>query len=178
MFSFSNISQFSNTDDYLPLLNAVLLTDLIVITLLIIGWIPSKVLKEWYEKYSLSAVIADVLIILIGILLARFLYPFFFSSYSLFSFTFLAVVIQIFHDFSFYGLFSVIPRGTNYMMDTFKDYGKESGIRAIIADSLMMISACVFGSFFKSLGKNSNIILLIFLVYLVPYFIYTRFTPS
>jgi len=175
---FSNISQFSNLDDYLPILNAVILTDLIFMILLIFGWIKSVELGKWYEKYNLGAVVADVLIIFIGIILVRFLYPFIFSQFSIWYFVLLAVVIQIIHDICFYLLFSAIPRGSNYMMDTFKDYAKEIGARAIVADSFMMICACLFASFFKSLGKNSNVILLVFLVYMVPYLVYTRFPRS
>jgi hypothetical protein len=57
---FKNISDFNNVNDYLPILNAVLITDMVVILLLIFGFIKSKVLVEWYKKYNLSAVIADI----------------------------------------------------------------------------------------------------------------------
>ncbi len=63
-----SISDFNNTSDYLPILTGVLITDLCVIFLLIFGSINSKVLVEWYRKYNLSAVIADVLILVIGII--------------------------------------------------------------------------------------------------------------
>ena len=62
-----DIHNFSNTADYLSILNGVLITDLSVILLLIGGFIKSNVLKKWYKDLSLSAVIADVLIIVIGI---------------------------------------------------------------------------------------------------------------
>ena len=64
-----NISQFSNTSDYLPILNGVIITDIIVIILLLVGIINSCVLQTWYRSISLSAVIADVLIIFIGIII-------------------------------------------------------------------------------------------------------------
>ena len=57
--------------NYLALLNAVLLTDIFVILLSIFGIIKSKVLKEWYVNYNLSAVIADVLIIVLVIILSK-----------------------------------------------------------------------------------------------------------
>ena len=56
---FKNISDFNNVNDYLPILNAVLITDMVVILLLIFGFIKSKVLVEWYKKYNLSAVIEE-----------------------------------------------------------------------------------------------------------------------
>ena len=67
MYMLKNIAQFNKTSDYVPILNSVLITDLLVILLLNTSIIKSRVLKEWYNKYNLSAVIADTLIIFIGI---------------------------------------------------------------------------------------------------------------
>ena len=105
-----NIADFSNTNDYLPLFNAVLITDLFVIFLLNIGVIKSQVLRQWYSKYNLSAVIADVLIILIGLIITRAIYYYVFDSFSILKFIILAVLVQITHDILFYVLFSNIPR--------------------------------------------------------------------
>ena len=78
------------------------ITDLCVIFLLIFGFIKSSVLVEWYRKYNLSAVIADVLIIVIGIIITRFIYPYVFGgNFSLIKFIGLAVSIQIVHDILF-----------------------------------------------------------------------------
>ena len=170
---FKSISRFDNTSDYLPILNGALITDLFVIFLLIFGAIKSKVLVEWYRKYNLSAVIADVLIIFIGIILARFAYPYVFGEkFSLIKFIGLAVAIQIVHDISFYYLFKMVPRGKNMMLDTFKDYANEVGFKAILSDSLMIISTCLLSSYFASLNLNTNIIILILSVYILPYAIY------
>ena len=64
-----NIANFNNVNDYLPLFNAVLITDLFVILLLNTKIIKSDVLRKWYSQYNLSAVIADVLIILFGFII-------------------------------------------------------------------------------------------------------------
>jgi hypothetical protein len=170
---FKSISNFNNTSDYLPILNGVIITDLCVIFLLIFGFIKSNVLVEWYRKYNLSAAIADVLIIVIGIIMARFVYPYVFGEkFSLIKFIGLAVAIQITHDILFYYMFKLVPRGRNMMLDTFKDYANEVGFKAVLSDSLMMISACVLSSYFVSLNLNSNIIILILSVYILPYAIY------
>ena len=170
---FKSISDFNNTADYLSILNGALITDLCVIFLLIFGFINSKVLVEWYRKYNLSAVIADVLIIVIGIIMARFAYPYVFGEkFSLIKFIGLAVAIQIVHDMLFYYLFQMIPRGKNMMLDTFKDYASEVGFKAVLSDSLMMILACLLSSYFVSLNLNTNIIILILSMYILPYAIY------
>jgi len=171
---FKSISDFNNTADYLSILNGALITDLCVIFLLIFGFIKSKVLIEWYRKYNLSAVIADVLIIVIGIIMARFAYPYVFGEkFSLIKFIGLAVVIQILHDILFYYMFKLVPRGKNMMLDTFKDYANEVGFKAVVSDSLMIISTCLLSSYFVSLNLNSNIIILILSVYILPYAINT-----
>ena len=170
---FKSISDFNNTDDYLSILNGVLITDLCVIFLLIFGFIKSKVLIEWYRKYNLGAVIADVLIIVIGIIMARFIYPYVFGEkFSLIKFIVLAVLIQVVHDISFYYMFMLVPRGKNMMLDTFKDYANEVGFKAVLSDSLMMILSCLLSSYFVSLNLNTNIIILIFSLYILPYAVY------
>ena len=167
-----NIADFNNINDYLPLFNAVLITDLFVILLLNIRIIKSKVLRQWYLQYNLSAVIADVLIILIGLIITRAIYYYVFKTFSLFKFIILAVVVQIAHDILFYILFSNIPRGVNKMIDTFKDYANEVSYKAILADSGMMIMSCLIASYLSNKNTNINIIVLISFVYLLPYLLY------
>jgi hypothetical protein len=169
----NNISNFSNTQDYLPILNGVILTDLLVIAFLLSGAIGSYVLKMWYREYHLGAVIADVLIIVIGILLARFLYPMIFKEYSLIKFLILVVGIQIIHDLLFYSVAVSIPRGRSRILDVFKDYGKENGVKAIAADSAMMVSSVLLASFLKGQTLNTNLLVLIFSVYLIPYMVFS-----
>jgi uncharacterized protein YacL len=168
---FKDISKFNNVNDYLPILNGCINADLTIIFLLYHGIFKSFYLKKWYKKYQLSAVLADVLILVIGIILARFFYNYIFTSFSIFKFTCLAVIIQIIHDFLFYFLFKSVPKGYNAMLDFFKEYAKELGIGAILGDSFMMILSCLFSSHFATYSLNYNIILLIISLYFFPYMI-------
>ena len=167
-----NIGDFNKVSDYLPLFNAVLITDLFVILLLNITVIKSKVLRQWYSQYNLSAVIADVLIILIGLIITRAIYYYIFDSFSLLKFIILAVIVQITHDILFYVFFSSIPRGVNKMIDTFKDYANDVSYKAILADGGMMIMACLIASYLVNKNTNTNIIVLISFIYLLPYLLY------
>jgi uncharacterized protein YacL len=169
---FKNIAVFNNTNDYLPLLNGVLITDLVVISLLNTGFIKSKVLRKWYTQYNLSAVIADVLIILIGLIIARAIYYYIFDKFSIIKFIFVAVLVQIAHDILFYIFFQNVPRGTNKMLDTFKDYANDVSYKAILSDSGMMILACLISSYLANKSANVNIIVLIIFIYLLPYLLY------
>ena len=168
---FKNISFFNNVNDYLPILNGCINADLIIILLAFHNIFNSNYLKKWYKKYQLSAVIADVLILVIGIIIARFFYKFIFDKFELWKFTVLAVFIQIIHDLLFYQLFKSIPYGYNEMLDFFKEYAKEVGTGAIIGDSFMMIMACVLSSHYATYSLNTNIILLVVSVYFIPYLI-------
>lgn len=168
---FKDISHFSNVHDYLPILNGCINADLIIIFLVFHNVFRSTYLKRWYKKYQLSAVLADVLILMIGIVIARFLYASLFPTFVLWKFTALAVGIQIVHDIAFYHFFSSVPRGYNEMLDFFKDYAKEAGAGAIVGDSFMMILSCVLSSYFASQSVNLNVVTLIVSLYFVPYMI-------
>jgi len=167
-----NIANFNNINDYLPLFNAVLITDLFVILLLNTRVIKSQVLRQWYSQYNLSAVIADVLIILIGLIITRAIYYYIFNTFSLLKFIIIATILQISHDILFYIFFTNIPRGVNKMLDTFKDYAKDVSYKAILADSGMMIMSCLIASYLVNKSTNTNIIVLISFLYLLPYLLY------
>ena len=169
---FKNIANFNNVNDYLPLFNAVLITDLFVIFLLNIRFIKSQVLRQWYSQYNLSAVIADVLIILIVLIITRAIYYYIFDSFSIIKFIILAVTLQITHDILFYVFFRNIPRGVNKMLDTFKDYANEVSYKAILSDSGMMIMSCLIASYLVNTNTNTNIIVLISSLYFLPYLLY------
>jgi uncharacterized protein YacL len=167
-----NIANFYNVNDYLPLLNAVIITDLFVITLLNTKILKSTVLRQWYSQYNLSAVIADVLIILIGLIITRAIYYYIFDAFSIVKFTILSVIVQMTHDILFYILFINVPRGINKMLDTFKDYANEASYKAILADSGMMIMSCLIAFYLVNKSMNTNIIVLILIIYLLPYLLY------
>lgn len=168
---FKDISNFYNVNDYLPILNGCINADLIIIFLVFHNVFKSSYLRKWYHKYQLSAVTADVLILMIGIILARFFYKFIFDSFNIWKFTALAIFIQIIHDILFYWFFKSIPYGYNKMLDFFKEYAKEVGLGAIIGDSFMMFLSCLLSSYFANYNLNMNIITLIISVYFFPYMI-------
>ena len=59
------------------------------------------------------------------------------------------------------------------MFDTFKDYAKELGFIILLADATMIISSILLGSLLASLSLNSNIVILIVLLYIIPYMLYS-----
>ena len=168
-----NISDFNNTSDYIYILNGALVTDIIFMFVFLKQIFVSKELEKWYRTYHLNGVLADVLSISIGIILARFFYSYVFTEYSLIQFIGFAIGIQITHDILFYLFFSSIPRGNSKILDTFKDYAKETGYMAIVSDSIMITCAILIASFLKSQNLNISIITTIVSMYLVPFLIYS-----
>lgn len=169
---FTDISKSANLADYVPILAAAIFVDMLVSTISCV-YFNTKNLKIWYKIYNLGAVLSDVLILLIGVLITRFIYPFVFQEWCIWKFILLALAVQITHDFLFYGLFSAIPRGASGIIDVFKDYAAEYGGLAIVADSILIIGTVLLASLLAGLKMEWNLFILVVAVYLVPYFVYS-----
>lgn len=170
MMSFHDISNPNKTSDYLSILLAALLTDVLLMLYFNITHFSGALsLKRWYDDFGIFAVIADVGIIFIVMVIARFLYRYISNTFSIWKFTGLVVAIQVIHDFFFYQVCTMMPRGVNRMIDLFKDYGKEVGVKAIIADSIMVIMTSLFASLFVGESVNTNILALLGTTYVLPY---------
>ena len=172
----STIYNFKN-EGYLSLFNAALLADIVIIFLLyytnVFG--NPKTLKKWYQKYKLSAVIADVFILMIGLIIGKYFWSKFNINYNFTKYLLLILLIQIVHDILFYILFNfIIPKGKNDMIDLFKDYAKEVSYKAILGDSLMMIITVILFNIFLKFDFNHNIMLFVLLMYLLPYILHTK----
>ena len=166
---------FENKFEYLPIITANIYADLFII-FATFSRIYYKILtlEDWYKKYRLSAMIADILIGVLYILLARYLVYTLKLNVGLTAFALLCVVIQVIFDFLFYLLFTLVPLGTNNMLDFFKGYAKEVGVNALFGDSVLVILAVVISALLNARSFDTNIVFLILSIYLTPYFIYMR----
>lgn len=139
--------------------------------------ILGKQINIWYDKFGLSAVIADVLIIAVGFAIARYVYSSFFASslgWSPLYFITLLVLVQVLHDFLFYvGVILPIPRGLNDMMDVFKDYSK-GGAKIIASDAAMMVGSALVAMWLKSQPDHILASAGLLIAYAVPYSLYTN----
>jgi uncharacterized protein YacL len=126
-----------------------------------------KSLDTWYAKFGMTAVLSDCLVIILGILLAQFLFP---QNVLLAS-----VVIQLLHDYLFYiGVIIPIPRGHNAMIDLFKEYAKENSYKVLVADSLMIGSSVLLAEHFSTVKPQVVTFLGLLAVYALSYIVYTR----
>jgi hypothetical protein len=168
-----NLSNFNNVADYLPIFTAALLVDMVVIVQVVFRYIRFKSLDAWYNEFGFLAVLADVLSITIGIIIARALYPLLFSEYYLFAFLSLTVAVQMTHDLLFAKLFYSIPKGLSRILDVFKSYGTEVGAQILLADASMMVFTILVASYLANFTLNTQIIVLIAALYILPYLLYS-----
>jgi len=168
-----DISQFNNIEDYLPIITAILIVEIITIILSFTHITESKFLRIWYKKYLLSAVLADVSLIFLGFVITRGLYYYVFDEFLIINFILLMVAIQIIHDTLFYLMITSIPKGANRIIYILKDYADEISDWAILGDSMMMISSALIAGYIANFDVNTNIIIFAFLVYILQFIIYT-----
>lgn len=176
-----DIGNYKNIDDLVYILLAVLIVDIIVIFL--VRYFPEvfgKSLNTWYNDFGLNAVLADVFILFLGFVIARYVYTMFIKDqyaggkWSLLLFTGTLVVVQFIHDILFYfGVIEPIPRGHNAMIDTFKDYSF-GGLKIIIGDALMIVSSVAIAIFLKAQPSHVVASVGALSVYTLPYILYTN----
>jgi hypothetical protein len=166
---------YNNKFEYIPIITANIYADLFIIFITFAKiYVNIKSLEGWYKKYRLSAMIADILIGVLYILLGRYVVYKMGLKIGLTAFTALCVAIQIFFDFLFFIFFTIIPKGSNDVLDFFKGYSKEAGASALLGDSFLVILAVIISALLNQSSYDTNIVLLILSVYLAPYFIYMK----
>jgi hypothetical protein len=158
--------------NYLPIVNSVIITDFIIVLLTIAGFFGSKYLTNYYRKYGITAILLDVLIIVIGFIIARAVYPLIFSSWSIWKFIGLLLVIQITHDVLFYLVVKSIPYSKYPLIDMFKDYAAEVRGGAILGDSSMMIISALLAYWLTTQDMNTNVATFIIAVYVIVFAVY------
>jgi hypothetical protein len=156
----------------LSLLNAALLTELIVISLSD-SLLKTPALTLWYRRFGIGAVIADVSILVLGVLVASFIYPYLFDDYGKYSMIYfigVVLLVQLTHDLLF-GFFISRYQGNSPFIGVFKQYIKEVGPRILLVDALMMISTVLLEKVFDRLLYNDGWAVL--LVYAMPYLVFS-----
>jgi len=177
-YQFEDISNFNEISDLMFIFFAILTVDVVVLFLTRYYKVGGKYLNEWYDQFNLLAVLADVMIIFIGFLIARYIYTVFFFEkfeWNAIIFMVLLVVVQLLHDILFYfGIIQTIPKGHNEMMDTFKRYAGDLGAVILGGDAMLMISSALIAMIYKSLPLHVFVSITSIFIYALPYILFTR----
>lgn len=156
---------------WVPLYTAVAIVDLAVIVLS--KFFPlTKALGTWYREFGVVAVAQDILIIMLGIALVKFLFP----AATGWLLAGLAIGIQILHDVLFYvGVIQQVPWGQNKIIDLFKAYAAEGSWKIIVADSAMIgSSALLMEALDNNLSDDQIGFIGMLVTYALSYIIYTK----
>jgi len=178
----ADIGNYKNIKDILYIVLAVLFVDVLVICM--VRFLPEvfgQSLNRWYDLFGLSAVLADVLIIVIGFVIARYVYTLYVKpkygegKWSPFMFTGVVVGTQLLHDLAFYyGIIQQVPRGQNMMIDVFKDYAAAGGAKILFGDAIMMVLSSVIAMSLKSQPMHIVSSFGLVVSYVLPYILYTK----
>lgn len=177
-----NIGYYAEASDLWYIIVAVLVIDVIVIFLT--RYFPATLgsnLNRWYTTFGLNGVIADVLIIVLVFLVARYIYTNYVEPnmaervWSPWIFIGLFVGLGIIHDIGFYKfVIQPISRGTNSMIDLFKDYAESAGATAIFGDALMVAGSAILAMILKGQPDHVTGFLGVLAAYCVPYILHTK----
>jgi hypothetical protein len=179
-----NISEFRDLTHIPYFLAAILLVD--VVALFLTRYFPEKVggesLNDWYDKFGLEGVIADVFVILIGFIIAQYVYSAYIApTYGWNPMIFVAVLVgvQLVHDLAFYqGVIRQIPPGTNEMMDTYKKYAAENGGLILLGDAFLMMGSAAATFALESSPPFAAVAVAVLTIYTLPYILNTRMQGS
>jgi uncharacterized protein YacL len=170
---------YKNHFEYVPIITSNLYADLLIVFITFSGILGYKaqswkILTNWYKKYRLSAMMADILIGVLYLLLARYIAHTQKLKLNLFEFGVLSVAIQIILDLAFYVLFSLLPKNQNHMLDLFKNWARYSKLDALWGDSILVLFGVIVSAFLNQKSFDFNMVALIMGLYLVPYTIYMK----
>ena len=136
---------------------------------------------NWYTNFGWSAVILDVLSLIIGFYLAKYAYMFLLKKnviskkYALLTLLIIMLLIQIVHDFTFY--FTVIKphkTGTNAIMDELQSYANKVSYGAVIGDSFMYLLATPLLYFLIQMENEENTFISLVSAYIIGYILYQK----
>jgi hypothetical protein len=139
-----------------------------------------KALDDWYTRFGLTAVAADVLSVMIGVVMARYIFTAFgFSPSSILLFIAVLLIFQLCHDaFFFLAVIQPLKRGENTMIDVFKDYAIENGGKILVADALLVLGTAAGATLLKNLPFHLTATVGLVTAYALCFVTYTKATYS
>ena len=167
--------------EFIDFLTVTFIVEVISIIIVRDNAVYNWLVKNWWSNLQWTTVILDMASIMGGFYLAKFAYltllnnNIITNAYPIFKYSGILIIIQVIHDIMFYfNAILPIPRGTNYVIDLFKDYAKIAKSDAITGDSLMYLIALPMLFSLNYLGNDFKIFICILCLYLLGYLIYKK----
>jgi len=168
--------------NFIHFLTASAVVELVMLYLFKFTDQSSQAINNWYENLGWTAIILDVLSILIGFYLAQFMFNYLLKNNYLsknnefIKFLAILICIQVLHDFLFYFLvINPTPLGDNRVIDEFKEYAKFYKTQAVLADSLIYLSVTPLLYYYIRYQSNTvNTFTTIVCFYLISYLLHQK----
>jgi hypothetical protein len=158
----------------LSILSAVICVDFLFMVIIKYTNLGEAV-NKWYLEYGITAVLSDCLIIVLGIMLAYFLFP----DSNLTTIVIVSLCIQLAHDYLFYvGVIRPLPQGTNRIIDLFKQYAQEHSWKILVADSMMVASTVILADYLANYSADIQSFVGLLALYSTTYLLYTKPMPN
>ena len=71
-------------------------------------------------------------------------------------------------------LFSSVPRGRSFVLDAFKDYGSEVGVKAILSDSLMLVATLLLSEAIDRTRREAKVVILMVTLYVGLFVLHSK----
>lgn len=172
------ITNSNNVGDILYIFVAALIVDFL--TVLITKYpgpkpyFTVKALDDWYTRFGLTAVAADVFSVMIGVVAARYIFTAFGLSGTL-AFVAVLILFQMCHDLFFAGaVFVPMPRGENTMIDVFKNYATENTWKILVADAILVLGTAAGATLLKNLPFHVTASVGLVTAYALCFITYTK----
>lgn len=167
---------------FIHILTASLVVEMCMLFLFKFTKYSSFTINQWYQNLGWTAVILDVVSIIIGFYIAKFIYQYLLKQkhitpkHPFLKFLLILLIVQIIHDFAFY--FCVIKPskvGKNTVIDEFKKYAKYYKTQAVVADSLIYIFTTPLLYFYISHFKDDvNTFIGLVSFYIIGYLLHQK----
>ena len=172
---FGDISNINDNTDLIYIITAVVIVDMLVILISRDTKFFGKNVNQWYDKFGITAVVLDVLIIVIGFIMTRYLFNVIELEFTPELFILVGLAVQVIHDSALYEfVIKPYPEGHNQIIDVYKAYADENGYYIILGDSLMVLFSSVLAMYLKTKPLHETSSLLIVGLYIIPYFLYQK----
>lgn len=115
---------------------AALGVEVVMLAILYIGNIGGKNIRRWYSELGASAFLMDVLSLIFAVWLASY-----FAKTLPYQIG-MVILIQLLHDVPMGYLVNTVKRG-GPLLDLWKDYAKEMGVKILVVDAILLVSTLV-----------------------------------
>jgi len=174
-----DISNYYNLYDNVLLFFAILIVDVFV--LFLVRYFPSffgQALNDWYTNFKFTAMLSDILIILLGFMITRYIYTRWITpvyGWNPLLFLGLLVGVQIVHDLLFHvAVVLPIPVGRNKIIDLFKRYSTSAGPKIIGGDAIIVLASALVAMYYKSQPTHVVVLASVLALYNAIYILYTE----